>query len=72
MAFDPDRSAVAYGGTVVARAGTEVDHDRDQVAAHMKCDEVEILVAVGAGSGEARMIGIDLGPGYIKENVKTS
>jgi glutamate N-acetyltransferase/amino-acid N-acetyltransferase len=35
-------------------------------------DEVEIEVHLGAGHGSAKMIGIDLGPGYIKENSKTS
>jgi glutamate N-acetyltransferase/amino-acid N-acetyltransferase len=35
-------------------------------------DEVEIEVHLGAGHGKATMIGIDLGPGYIKENSKTS
>jgi glutamate N-acetyltransferase/amino-acid N-acetyltransferase len=35
-------------------------------------DEVEIEVNLGAGHGTAKMIGIDLGPGYIKENSRTS
>ena len=72
VAFDVDRSSVAYGGIVVARAGAAVGHDEAAVAAHMKQDHFEIEVGLGAGSGTARVIGIDLGPGYIKENVKTS
>ena len=38
----------------------------------MMGDEVRIEVHLGAGKGSAKMIGIDLGPGYIKENSKTS
>ena len=66
------RSRVAYGGIVVAAAGVGIDHDGQALAEHMMGDEVEIEVHLGAGHGHARMIGIDLGPGYIKENSKTS
>jgi glutamate N-acetyltransferase/amino-acid N-acetyltransferase len=38
----------------------------------MMGDEVDIEVHLGAGDASARMIGIDLGPGYIKENSRTS
>ena len=38
----------------------------------MMGDEIEIEVHLGAGKATAKMIGIDLGPGYIKENRKTS
>ena len=70
--FDPDKSSVAYGGIVVSRAGTNVDHDEAAVAKHMKNERIDIEVALGLGQGQAQVIGIDLGPGYIKENSKTS
>jgi len=56
----------------VSRAGTACDHDEAAVAEHMKRERIEIEVGLGLGSGAAQMIGIDLGPGYIKENSKTS
>ena len=72
IAFETSRTIVAYGGTIVARAGVEVEHDREAVAAHMAGQKIEIEIALGLGSGSARMIGVDLGPGYIKENAATS
>ena len=70
--LDVAKSRVAYGGIVVAKAGVGIEHDGDALGEHMLGDEVEIEVHLGAGHGTARMIGIDLGPGYIKENSKTS
>jgi glutamate N-acetyltransferase/amino-acid N-acetyltransferase len=66
------RSRVAYGGITVAAGGVGIEHDGDALVEHMLGDEVEIEVHLGAGHGSAKMIGIDLGPGYIKENSKTS
>lgn len=66
------RSHVAYGGIMVARGGVGIDHDGQALAEHMMGDEVAIEVHLGAGHGHAKMIGIDLGPGYIKENSRTS
>jgi glutamate N-acetyltransferase/amino-acid N-acetyltransferase len=70
--FDPDLATVAYGGIAVSKAGTAFPHDADAVAEHMKHEQIDIEVALGLGSGSAQVIGIDLGPGYIKENSKTS
>jgi glutamate N-acetyltransferase/amino-acid N-acetyltransferase len=72
VAFEPEKTQVAYGGTIVSRAGTNHDHDADRVRAHMAGETIEIEVALGLGSGTAQVIGIDLGPGYIKENSVTS
>jgi glutamate N-acetyltransferase / amino-acid N-acetyltransferase len=72
IAFESEKTWVAYGGTIVSRAGTNAPHDGDKVAAHMKQEKIEIEVALGLGSGSAQVIGIDLGPGYIKENSRTS
>jgi len=66
------KSWVSYGGIAVARGGVGCEHDGDALVEHMLGDEVEIEVHLGAGKGTATMIGIDLGPGYIKENSKTS
>jgi len=72
VAFDPDKSSVAYGGVTVSRGGTNAVHDEPAVAAHMANERIEIEVALGTGAGSAHVIGIDLGPGYIRENSKTS
>ncbi len=72
IAFETEKTMVSYGGTIVARAGTNARHDSSKVAAHMKQDKIEIEVALGLGNGCAQAIGIDLGPGYIKENSRTS
>jgi glutamate N-acetyltransferase/amino-acid N-acetyltransferase len=66
------RSHVSYGGIIVAKGGVGVAHDGQALAEHMMGDEVSIEVHLGAGHGSAKMIGIDLGPGYIKENSRTS
>ena len=72
VAFDTERSAVRYGGILVAKAGVGVEHDDAALGLHMAADEIAIEVALGLGDGSAQVIGIDLGPGYIKENSKTS
>lgn len=72
VALDVEKSRVSYGGIAVAEAGVAIPHDGQALTEHMMGDEVAIEVHLGAGSGFAKIIGIDLGPGYIKENCKTS
>jgi glutamate N-acetyltransferase/amino-acid N-acetyltransferase len=72
VALDVEKSRVGYGGIIVAKAGVGVAHNGQALSEHMMGDEVSIEVHLGSGHGSANMIGIDLGPGYIKENSKTS
>jgi glutamate N-acetyltransferase/amino-acid N-acetyltransferase len=66
------KSRVSYGGIVVAKSGVGVAHDGLALAEHMMGDEIAIDVHLGTGKASATMIGIDLGPGYIRENSRTS
>jgi glutamate N-acetyltransferase/amino-acid N-acetyltransferase len=70
--FDVPKSRVAYGGIIVAKGGIGVPHDGQSLAEHMMGEAFDIEVHLGAGRGSAKVIGIDLGPGYIKENSRTS
>ena len=70
--LDVAKSRVSYGGIVVAEGGAAVPHDGQALAEHMMGQEIAIEVHLGVGNDSARVIGIDLGPGYIKENSKTS
>lgn len=70
--FDPEHSRVSYGGIQVAAGGVAIVHDGQALADHMMGGEISIEVHLGVGDAVAKMIGIDLGPGYIRENCKTS
>src|SRR5690606_3313731 len=73
VACETESSGVACGGVLVAGGGVGVGHGRAAGAAHVRNERIDIRVALGAGGdGTARVIGIDLGPGYIKENSVTS
>jgi glutamate N-acetyltransferase/amino-acid N-acetyltransferase len=72
IAFDIDRTSVAYGGIVVCAGGVAATHDQSAVAAHLAGRHVEITCDLGLGTGEAVVLGTDLGYGYIDENRTTS
>ena len=72
VALDVDKCFVSYGGIKVAEGGTNCPHDAQALTEHMLGQEFQIEVHLGAGNGQARVIGVDLGPGYIKENSVTS
>jgi len=72
VAFDMNRVKVAYGDTVVCRAGVAADHDATAVAAHLAQRHVELRCDLGLGDGRAAVLTADLGHGYIDENRTTS
>jgi len=70
--FDLDSVSVAYGGVVVCAGGVAAAHDEAAVKAHMAGRDIDIVCELGLGSGEAVVLGTDLGYGYIDENRTTS
>jgi glutamate N-acetyltransferase/amino-acid N-acetyltransferase len=72
VAFDIDRVEVAYGDTVVCRAGVAAAHDEKAVSAHLAGAHVELRCHLGLGDGRAAVLTVDLGHGYIDENRTTS
>ena len=70
--FDIDTVSLAYGGVVVCAGGVAAPHDAGAVRAHLAGRHVEIDCDLGLGSGDAVVLGTDLGYGYIDENRTTS
>jgi len=72
--LDPDQVAIAYNGFTVCRCGVAAPggFDADALAKSMQQREIEIVADLGLGNGEATVTTVDLTPGYIDENMRTS
>lgn len=69
--LDPDLFGVSYQGIEVAAAGVAVDHDSEGLQAAMIGD-LEVVVRVGTGPGEALIVTTDLTPAYVELNGERS
>ena len=64
-----DLLSIGFGGVTVAQNGMVVpDYDEAPVAAHLKGQDIQIMVDLGLGSGEATVWTCDLTHGYIEIN----
>lgn len=66
---DRDKLSIAFGGVWTARDGLPVEsYDEAPVAAHLKGEDIDILVNLGLGEGCAAVWTCDLTHGYIAIN----
>ncbi|NVK20405.1 MAG: bifunctional glutamate N-acetyltransferase/amino-acid acetyltransferase ArgJ [Methylocystaceae bacterium] len=66
---DRDKLQISIGGVLIAGEGEAVEgYDEAPVAAHMKGQEIDILVDVGISDGQATVWTCDLTHGYIEIN----
>jgi glutamate N-acetyltransferase/amino-acid N-acetyltransferase len=72
--LDPDRVDIAYNGFTVCIGGVAAPggYDTDALAKSMQQNEIEVVADLGLGNGEATVTTVDLTPGYIDENMRTS
>jgi glutamate N-acetyltransferase / amino-acid N-acetyltransferase len=72
--LDPNKVDIAYNGFTVCVGGVAAPggFDADALAKSMQQKEIEITADLGLGNGEATVTTVDLTPGYIDENMRTS
>ena len=72
--LDPDRVDIAYNGFTVCVGGVAAagGFDPDAMVKSMQQKEIEVVADLRLGNGEATITTVDLTPGYIDENMRTS
>jgi glutamate N-acetyltransferase/amino-acid N-acetyltransferase len=71
--LDPDRVDIAYNGITVCIGGVAAEgFDGEALAKSMRQKEIEVTADLRLGNGEATVTTVDLTPGYIDENMRTS
>ncbi len=72
--LDPDRVDIAYNGFTVCIGGVAAPggYDADALTKSMQQNEIEVIADLALGNGEATVTTVDLTPGYIDENMRTS
>jgi glutamate N-acetyltransferase / amino-acid N-acetyltransferase len=66
--IEMDRLSVRFGGVWTARDGGAVTYDEAPINQHMSGCNIDILIKVGSGAGEAKVWTCDLTHGYISIN----
>jgi glutamate N-acetyltransferase/amino-acid N-acetyltransferase len=71
--LEPDRVDIAYNGITVCVGGVAAPvYDTEALAKSMQQSEIEVTADLRLGNGEATVTTVDLTPGYIDENMRTS
>ncbi len=70
--FDPDLFTISYGDTITAAAGVAVEFDETAMAEYFENRRIHITTDLGLGDGVGEIITIDLGHGYVDENMGKS
>ena len=70
--FDPEQVVITYGGIVACRDGIDARTDAAGLTTVMAATDIEVVVDLGAGGGEATTVFTDLSHAYIDENAGTS
>ncbi|MEW6473343.1 MAG: bifunctional glutamate N-acetyltransferase/amino-acid acetyltransferase ArgJ [Actinomycetota bacterium] len=72
--LEPEKVDIAYNGFTVCLGGVAAPggFDADALAKSMQQREIEITADLRLGNGEATVTTVDLTPGYIDENMRTS
>jgi glutamate N-acetyltransferase/amino-acid N-acetyltransferase len=64
----PTTTDAWIGGHAVVVGGERLDFDEAAVRAALRCESVDVEVALGAGEASATAFGCDLSTGYVEEN----
>ncbi|HET9770475.1 MAG TPA: bifunctional ornithine acetyltransferase/N-acetylglutamate synthase, partial [Acidimicrobiia bacterium] len=72
--LDPDRVDIAYNGFTICIVGVAAPggFDPEGLAKSMQQKEIEVVADLHLGNGSATVTTVDLTPGYIDENMRTS
>jgi glutamate N-acetyltransferase/amino-acid N-acetyltransferase len=71
--LDPDLVDISYNGITVCVGGVAAaGFDGEALAKSMQQKEIEVVADLRLGNGEATVTTVDLTPGYIDENMRTS
>lgn len=72
--LDPDRVDIAYNGFTICVGGVAAagGFDAEALAKSMQQKEISVVADLHLGNGSATVTTVDLTPGYIDENMRTS